>query len=137
MATLKCIRLGNLANDLDTGLAKYIYDYFKPIMVEHADPEELEKLREQFLLLCRKAFELRILMRGSLEGYGSIRLHGGVELASNENIADACAVFKGRDAEMGPEVDFTLFGALVKHPKYRGEGEVILEKAQVVMARQA
>lgn len=131
---MKCIRLGHLGENNGDELAKAMYDYFSPLMVENAPSEELEKLRKQYLFFCRKAFELRVLMRNSLEGYASVTLEDGIELPSNENMAVACAVFRGKDDEMGTTVEFTLFGALVKHAKYRGEGEVLLEKAQVVMA---
>jgi hypothetical protein len=52
-------------------------DYSKPLMAENTSSDKLEELREQFLLLCQKASELRIQMRSSLEGHVPVRLEGG------------------------------------------------------------
>lgn len=137
VATLKCVRLGNLTEDLGTDMAQYMYNYFERMIVEDVDSSELTTLHARFLQLCQDAIKLRLLMRGSREGYECVRLRSGTDLAENESIAEAFAVFRGDDDDMGDKIKLTMFGALVKHPKYRGEEELVLDKAHVVMARRS
>ena len=99
---------------------------------------DAEALEAEILRLCRDAFRLRMNMRGSKEGYACVmpRQAGKVVLMSeNEDLADAFGVEGPKNCEASDEIQYTLFGALVKHPEYRGEEMKVLEKAQVVHKR--
>lgn len=132
VATLKCIRLGRLTENPGADVARYMYRYFERLTAANLSHSDLEKLRQRLLLLCQDAVKLQLLMRSSPEGYECLAVKRGVVLDKIGDFAEAYAVYKGNDNDIGREVHFTLFGGLVKRPKFQDEGEVVLEKAQVV-----
>lgn len=124
-----------MANDEGADVAEDMYYLFERCMIEEAEGMEMDKLRQGFLQLCRDAMKVRLLMRSSPEGYSCVALREGLPLSRHEEIAEPYAVFRGKSNEAREDIRFTLFGALVKHAKYKGEGEVVLQKAEVVMNR--
>lgn len=79
--------------------------------------------------MCRIAYELRLLMRRSKDDYWCDLYSRGTRVELDD--VDIHAVEYG--SEPSALVAYTLFGALVKHAKHRGEEPVVLEKARVVV----
>ncbi|KAJ3498449.1 hypothetical protein NLG97_g1112 [Lecanicillium saksenae] len=131
VATFKCIQSAQLGNDEGANVAEDMYYFFERCMIEDAEDTEIGKLRQGFVQLCRDAMKMRLLMRSSPEGYSCVILCDGLPLSRHEDIAEPYAVLRGKSNEASDAIKFTLFGALVKHAKYKGEGEVVLEKAEV------
>lgn len=129
---MKCIRLGRLTQNPGAEFAGKIFRRFERFTVEDLSDSDLEKLRKRILQLCQDAASLQLRMRSSHESYECWVPREGTDLAGVEDWAEGYAVFNGNDNDMGREVCFALFGALVKRPKYQSEGELVLEKAQVV-----
>lgn len=72
-----------------------------------------------------------MLMRRSKEGYSCETPPVGTKLASVEDKVSIVGVRGASVIQMGDQIAFTVFGALLKQPEYRGERERVLEKAQV------
>lgn len=119
--------------DLASELSMHMYEDLAPLISKDASSSAQDKLRKGFLKLFTEACQFRMAMRKSREGYACEMVVKGCSLAAVEDLADACAVENAGNNVAGDRVAFTLFGALTKHPKYRGEGKCILEKAQVVV----
>ncbi|KAJ6786295.1 hypothetical protein PWT90_00835 [Aphanocladium album] len=132
VATIKCTQACQQDHSFGDHLGANMYTIFERLLIKLPEVAEIEKLKQQFSQLCRDAIKFRLLMRGSEDDYRCLSLENGALLSSYEDVADVSGVWDGEDRDMGLGVAFTLFGALVKYPK-RGSGEVILEKALVVM----
>lgn len=109
-----------------------MFRYFERLTAENLSDSDLEKLRQRILLLCQDATKLKLLMRSSHEGYECWMAREGTALTEIGDWAEAYAEYNGNNKDMGQVVYLTMFGALVKRPKYEGGGEIVLEKAQVV-----
>ncbi len=130
---MKCISLGRFTETPGTEVGHILYRYFERLTREDLSNVELERLRQRFSQLCRDAVKLQLRMRSSQEKYECLEIQRGVETASVEDLAQVYAVYNGKKGAIGHQVQFTLFGALVKHPLGQGGRRIVLEKAEVVV----
>jgi hypothetical protein len=120
--------------------ARRIYEFLSPLIPPAASTRETDNLRSEILNVCKQAFKLKMMMQRSKEGYRceipNIEEAKNICLLSKNGIlAEGFAVEAGKDADKSDEISYVLFGALTKHPEYRGEGKNVLEKAQVILKR--
>ena len=134
IATLNCVeQLKFQGKPLSIQVARYINEFFKPLISAEADKQKLET---NVVTLCEDAFTLRIAMRKSKGNYRCEVLPSGTLQSKNEYIAEAIEVESGKSAERSDVIMFTLFGALTKQPEDTAKEKIVLEKAHVVLKRQ-
>jgi hypothetical protein len=135
-----CAELGNSQAPRGRKLSRSMFEAFQPIISAKADKKQLEDLQDQLTALCNEAWDLRLIMRKSREGHRCVRPPTRDKrcfLEDFENLVEPISVEGGNTKEKSDEIAYSLFGALVKDPAGAGhaEGEVVLEKAQVVLKR--
>jgi hypothetical protein len=111
--------------------ADKIFFFFKPLLSGQASGARAD-IYAKILELCKDAFKLRMAMRKSKEGYRCEILNTD---KTCETLAESFGVENGTNNEASDVICYTLFGALTKHPEYRGERKKVLEKAQVILKR--
>jgi hypothetical protein len=137
IATLNCVeQLKFEEKQLSIQVARYINDFFKPLISAEANANDKHGLETKVVALCKDAFTLRIAMRKSKGNYRCEVLPHGTLQSKNEDIAEAMEVEGGKDAERSDVIMFTLFGALTKQPEDTAKEKIVLEKAHVVLKRQ-
>ncbi|KAK3343435.1 hypothetical protein B0T25DRAFT_508243 [Lasiosphaeria hispida] len=137
ITTIRCAEKCQVKEETSKATASEILFLFEPLISKQIGPTEVQTLRSAITELCRDAFDLRMTMRMSKEGYACkmVNKKSGQRqsLSSNKYWVDAMAVEGSKNSEASDEIAYTLFGALVKCPDGR-DGKV-LEKGQVVLIR--
>jgi hypothetical protein len=129
-----------LAEETSKYTARKIYEFLTPLISSGTPSRDTENLKSEILKVCQQAFKLKMMVQRSKEGYRcevpDIRDARDIcYLSRNESLAEGFAVEAGKDADKSDEIAYVLFGALTKHPEYRGEDKNVLEKAQVILRR--
>ncbi|KEY71212.1 hypothetical protein S7711_10563 [Stachybotrys chartarum IBT 7711] len=141
--TLRCIGMIYAGQDgrvMQT--AECIYDCLLPMIHSNVSRGQLDVLKDDIRQLCEDTFHLRMMMRQSKEDY-SVWRHSRsrdspeAKLSNITQYAEEYDVEDGKGNDRSDHVAYTLFGGLVKYPEYRGEGVVVLEKAQIVLKRES
>ena len=87
--------------------------------------------------IAKEAYELRMIMRKSKEGYLCRKLDvepgDAPSVHSFESWVESQAVEGGKNNQGGDQIAYTLFGSLIKSLEGR---DIVLQKAQVVLRRQ-
>jgi hypothetical protein len=127
----------NLNEDVSSSCADQIFKFFTPLISTKATIEEKDELKAMILKLCQEAFELRMMMRRSKEGYRceAPTPEKATRLVDWEDFAEPHYVENGKQNEASDEIAYCLFGPLIKNPEYGIEGRKVLERAHVVMKR--
>jgi hypothetical protein len=133
LSTFKCIDAAGLGGS-DSGVAfgDLMFSYFQDFTSREATPQQIAKLRNGYRELCKEAWDLRLLMRNSLEPFECF-VSLGCRLKGLEDRYEAIGEICHVPGNTGDFV-FPIFGALVKHTKVNGESLKVLEKAQCIMA---
>lgn len=139
LATLECIEVLDIQERRSDYVAEELLTFLAPIINKQVQPQEEKQLRERVLGLCRDAFKLTIMMRKSREEYRCEAKKDRMQspAAGRDGWVDAQAVDEGKNDEFGDNIAYVLFGALTKHPAYRGESELVLVKAEVVLEKKS
>lgn len=139
LATLECVEALDVQERQSEYVAEELLNFLAPIIDKHVQPQEEKQLRERVLGLCRDAFKLTIMMRKSREEYRCEAKKDRMQrpAAGRDSWVDAQAVDEGKNSEYGDNIAYVLFGALTKHPAYRGESELVLVKAEVVLEKKS
>ncbi|KAK0620645.1 hypothetical protein B0T14DRAFT_497138 [Immersiella caudata] len=143
ITTIKCITKCNIEATTSQIAADEIHSLLLPLMNEQ-DPSSAQ-VREFCSIirdLAQDAFQLRMMMRQSKEGYsgwppaenfGDIIDLGKVSLEKYERYMEPVAVASGKESDRSDEVAYIMFGGLVK--TIPGQQDIVLEKSQVVLKR--
>jgi hypothetical protein len=106
-------------------------------MSKPTDSTTQETLLKLILAICQDAFAFAMLTRKSKDGYRSYIVEedsdGTKSLEKNAGIAEPDWVESGQEADMSDNIEYTIFGGLMKNP--HDQPRIILKKAQVVMRR--
>lgn len=139
--TLKCIDQLSCGQEPPVkSAADKILRYLEPIISPAITPEQDAALRNDVVQLCEDAYNVRMMMRWSKEDYSVwtpvlSETSNDAWLPNVSDFADGFDVEGGKGNSGSDKIAYTLFGALTKHPEYRGEGLCILEKAHVVLEK--
>src|SRR5262245_57113474 len=84
--------------------SRAIYDFFEPLVNKHAKTAEVRELEDDILQLCKDAYQLRMKMRRSKEGYAcqipTTSTSGKLaSLVANEELAEGFCVENGKNSE--------------------------------------
>lgn len=146
VGTLKCVdHLLSRANRIPASrivapVVDDILSFLDPIIAPNITAVQSKDLQDDVALLCEDAYYLHMDMRASKEEYAiwtpdlSEDSDEGFQ-PSVERFAESFGVEGGKSGDGSDQIAYPLFGGLVKHPEYRGEGLTVLETAQVVMKR--
>lgn len=137
LATLECAEALDIQGHRSEYVADELFMFLLPIL-DKKNPVQAEKtLRAQAFELCKDALKLTIMMRKSRQEYRceAITDVGQGPIATLESWCEPQAVDGGGVSERGDNIAYVLFGALCKHPAYRGESERVLVKAEVVLEK--
>jgi hypothetical protein len=131
--TIQCAEMLKFDRDVTVAQTRdEIYDFLIPITTK-PDVKGEGELSEILYNLCEDAFKLRMTMRKSKEGY-RCELPKVENVADSEDIVDSMGVEGGgKNKDASDTIAYVLFGALIKHPQYRGEDRRVLEKAHVIV----
>ncbi|QPG97247.1 hypothetical protein C2857_006026 [Epichloe festucae Fl1] len=129
LATMACTQQVQAPPGVETSLSNFICATLKPALKTGCADGQVQSLRKDVARMCRVAYELRLLMRRSKDDYWCDVYSRGTRVELDD--VDIHAVEHG--SEPSALVAYTLFGALSKHAKHRGEEPVVLEKARVVV----
>lgn len=136
ISTLKQIDDLKLPGDYSRQTAYHIFDLLAPVLHPKASKEEEDEVYKVILEVCRQAFNLRMMMRKSKEGYRCESPHIEDRFLSRiEPFADSFGVEGGKSDDQSDEIAYCLFGALVKDARHLGGEKKVLDKAQVILKR--
>lgn len=139
LATLECVEALQFQERYSEFVAKELSIFLTPILNKRGPVQAEKQLWDRTLELCKEAFKFSIMMRKSREGYRckSLKDEAQHPVAGLEDWVESQAVDEGKNNEAGDSIAYVLFGALAKHPAYRGEGEKPLVKAEVVLEKRS
>lgn len=116
-----------------------IFDLFAPIIAEDLATQRVDDLRDQITAMCEEAFNLRMIMRQSKEGYQCEfppLVQRPCFIDEYDYLVEPMSVEGGKNKEGTEEIAYTLFGALTKSMASQdGSGRMTFEKAHVIMKR--
>jgi hypothetical protein len=92
---------------------------------------EVTAFERLVLNMCRAAYKLRLLMRKARASYQVFLPERGISLEHAEDRLEVYGV-EG-EGEPGNKVAYTLFGGILLNSEDENQGQVILEKARVVV----
>ncbi|KAK4446881.1 hypothetical protein QBC34DRAFT_382682 [Podospora aff. communis PSN243] len=137
VATIDCAEKCHIEATTSAVTAEKIFSLLEPLMLKSTDATAKEALRNLILSICRDAFAFAMLTRRSKDGYRSYivveDVDGTKSIEKNGQFAEPDWVESGQDDDMSDNIEYTLFGGLMKSP--HDQERIILRKAQVVMRR--
>ncbi|OBT46344.1 hypothetical protein VE00_02779 [Pseudogymnoascus sp. WSF 3629] len=134
ISTLGQIDLLKLPGDYSKQTAYQIFDLLAPVLHPKASEKEKDEVYNVIVEVCRQAFNLRIMMRKSKEGYRcELPPKEARFLSKIEPFADSFGVEGGKADDQSDEIAYCLFGALVKGARHMGGEKKVLDKAQVIL----
>lgn len=132
LSTIKCIELSRLGQPDETATTKAMLEKVSSLMPESSDELAVHAIANDVGLLCKAAYDFRLMMRKSKDIYTCFLIPEGAPWhEQDQNSAEVFGEQSGGSS--GQVVACTLWGGLFKHAKFRGEEPVLLQKAQVIL----
>ncbi|KFY82656.1 hypothetical protein V498_08517 [Pseudogymnoascus sp. VKM F-4517 (FW-2822)] len=125
-----------LPGDYSKQTADQIFNLLAPVLHPKASKKDKDEVYSVITEVCRQAFNLRMMMRKSKEGYRcELPPKEAYFLSRIEPFADSFGVEGGKADDQSDEIAYCLFGALVKDARHLGGEKKVLDKAQVILKR--
>ncbi|OAQ70707.1 hypothetical protein VFPPC_03139 [Pochonia chlamydosporia 170] len=134
LSTMKAIDETKIAHTCPCPAAHGIWAIFQCLLRKETDYSATDKLSNEVVQLCKDAYYLRSMMRGSKDRYRCELFRSGANFHDFETYLEVCGVEHGGNASS--IIAFVVSGALVKQPQNANEQAIVLEPAHVVV-RQA
>lgn len=119
-------------------MAQKIQEFLAPIVphtIGRSSRNPNDRLHDSFVRLCRDAFNLTLLLRGTKDSYRIEFPEAGSNFDPEDvepQAWEGCKHQSGISSEKAT-IAFSLSGALVKYPEHSPKERLVLEKAHVVL----